>query len=161
MSLDLLFVRSMIFPVTLLEFRQTREFSGLLPMEKWVVFVVNTASLVRQTAANCFTLFSSPAGAGLSLAEPGEWQTDVLPFSKWMMTLFFSKLTATCCPFSSLFTDGLCRFFVLSPSPPRQGGHCYCNSSRHLSLILSDLEGLPRGLMSVALRLILLPPHRR
>lgn len=80
--------------------------------------------------------FLPPAGAWLIFVQPGEPQTVMLLFSKWMMTLPFSKLTATCCPSLTVLEDCVQREYFFHPS--RQGGHCYCKLSRHLSLISSD-----------------------
>lgn len=155
MSLELLFVAPETFPGTMLKFGADARVFPSPPDGKAcalapVVPDVKTPSVILQTSASHrLSLLPSPAAAQLSLAEPGEWQT----FPKWMMTLFFSKLTATCCP-SPVCSPTACVDFSPPPPPPsipRQGGHRYCNLSRHLSLILSDSEGLPRGLMSVEL----------
>lgn len=65
-------------------------------------------NVVHTLLWTCFTLFSPPAGVWLSLVEPGEGQTDLPLCSKWMMTLFLSKLTATCCPSLVSLSDCPC-----------------------------------------------------
>lgn len=81
-----------------------------------------------------FTLFSPPAAAWLSLAEPVEGRTDLLLFSKWMMTLF--KSTTTCCPFFSL--PQWLPAWLADLFPPGEVVTVTVNLSRHLILILSD-----------------------